>query len=94
MDTASGSAIKQKLRAYIKAEIIKNPEYPLRDDEPLISGGLIDSFSIAHIAVFIETQTGVRIPDTDLTLDTMDSIDRMCARIMAESAKQGERGSG
>lgn len=91
MDAASGSAIRQKLRAYIKAEIIKNPGYPLRDDEPLISGGLIDSFSIAHIAVFIETRIGVRIPDTDLTLDTMDSIDRMCARILAELGKREER---
>ena len=93
MNNADGSSIKQKLKTYIKAEIIKNPEYPLRDDEPLISGGLIDSFSIAHIAVFIETQIGVRIPDTDLTLDTMDSIDRMCARILAEVKKRAERGS-
>ncbi|HEX7503476.1 MAG TPA: acyl carrier protein [Acidobacteriota bacterium] len=91
MAVANESAIRQKLRAYIKAEIIKNPEYPLRDDEPLISGGLIDSFSIAHIAVFIETRIGVRIPDTDLTLDTMDSIDRMCARILAEPGKREER---
>jgi len=82
MEATDGSTIKQKLNAYIKAEIIKNPEYPLRDDEPLISGGLIDSFSMAHIAAFIEREIGVRIPDTDMTLDTMDSIDRMCASIM------------
>lgn len=93
MNEANGSAIKQKLNSYIKAEIIKNPEYSLRDDEPLISGGLIDSFSIAHIAVFIETEFGVRIPDTDLTIDTMDSIDRMYARILAELRKREERGS-
>jgi len=93
MAAADGSAIKQKLKAYIKAEIIKNPDYPLRDDEPLISGGLIDSFSIAHIAVFIETEIGVRIPDTDLTLDTMDSIDRMVARITAAAAELSDRES-
>lgn len=86
-------AIRMKLKAYLKAEIIKNPEYPLRDDEPLISGGLIDSFSIAHIAVFIERETGVRIPDTELTLDTMDSVDRMCARVMAGSRKREDPGN-
>jgi acyl carrier protein len=93
MKATNGNAIKQKLKAYITAEIIKNPEYPLRNDEPLISGGLIDSFSIAHIAVFIETETGVRIPDTDLTLDTMDSIDRMTARITAAAAELRDRES-
>ena len=91
MAAANESALRQTLKAYLKTEIIKNPEYPLRDDEPLISGGLIDSFSIAHIAVFIERETGVRIPDTDLTLDTMDSIDRMCARVLAEPGKRGGR---
>jgi acyl carrier protein len=91
MDTPNENTIKQKLKAYIKAEIIKNPEYPLRDDEPLISGGLVDSFSIAHIAAFIEREIGVRIPDTDLTLDTMDSIDRMYARIQAELRKREDR---
>jgi len=93
MEAMDGSTIKQKLKTYITAEIIKNPEYPLRDDEPLISGGLIDSFSMAHIAVFIETEIGVRIPDTDLTLDTMDSIDRMTTRIAAAMAELEDRGS-
>ena len=59
----------------------------------MISGGLIDSFSIAHIAVFIETEIGIRIPDTDLTLDSMDSIDRMYAYILAEVKKREDRGS-
>jgi len=93
MEASDGSTIKQKLKAYITAEIIKNPEYPLRDDEPLISGGLIDSFSMAHIAAFIERKIGVRIPDTDLTLDTMDSIERMTARITAALGEPEDRGS-
>jgi len=93
MEATDGSTIKQKLNAYIKAEIIKNPEYPLRDDEPLISGGLIDSFSMAHIAAFIEREIGVRIPDTDMTLDTMDSINRMTARITVVLGELQDRGS-
>jgi len=93
MEATEARTIRQKLKTYITAEIIKNAEYPLRDDEPLISGGLIDSFSIAHIAVFIETEIGVRIPDTDLTLDTMDSIDRMCARIAVAMAGPEDRRS-
>jgi len=79
--------IKQKLKTYICEEIIKNPDYPLRDDEPLISGGLIDSFSLVHIAVFIEQETGVKIPDTDLSVDIMDTIDAMDHRIRAELKK-------
>ena len=76
--------IKSKLKAYILSEILKNEEYPLKEDEPLVSGGLIDSFSLVHIAVFIEREIGVKIPDTELTIDNMDTIDAMTAKILQE----------
>ena len=76
--------IKQKLKTYLLTEIIKDPDYPIQDDEPLISGGLISSFSLVNIAVFIENQFGVKIPDTDLSIETMDSINAMAARILQE----------
>lgn len=79
--TWSESEIKDALRRYLCCDIIKNEAYPLQDDDPLLSGGLIDSFSLVYIAVFIETQFGVKIPDTELTIETMDTIGAMAARI-------------
>ena len=76
--------IKEKLKIYLCNEIIKNKDYPLQDDEPLITGGLIDSFSLVHIAVFIENDIGVRIPDTELTVETMDTVAAMTERILLE----------
>lgn len=77
--------VKKKLRTYICKEILKNKDYPLKDDEALISGGLIDSFSLVHLAVFIEKEIGVQIPDTDLAIGTMDTINAMTKRILLES---------
>jgi len=76
--------IKEKLRGYILNEIVRNPGYALEDDEPLISGGLIDSFSLVHIAVFIENEFGVKIPDTDMTVENMDTIEAMARRVTRE----------
>jgi acyl carrier protein len=76
--------IKKKLKDYIVREIIKNEKYPLQDDEPLITGGLIDSFSLVHIAVFVENKFGIKIPDTDLTIENMDTIDALTSRILRE----------
>lgn len=73
--------IRKKLREYICKEIIKKEDYPLADAEPLISGGLVDSFSLVHIAVFIENEFGVKIPDTDLSVDVMDTVDAMARRV-------------
>lgn len=75
--------VKSKLRTFILTELLNNPDYPLADDEPLITGGLIDSFSLAQIGVFVEDAFDVYIPDTDLTVANMDTLEQMAARVMA-----------
>jgi acyl carrier protein len=44
---------------------------------PLFSSGLIDSFSLATLIVELETRGEFRIEPLDITLDNLDSIDRM-----------------
>jgi acyl carrier protein len=80
--------MKAKLKKYIVEEIMKNEDYSIRDDEPLITNGLINSFSLVQIAVFIEEEFQVKIPDTDLTVENMDTINDMTARIEQEMGAQ------
>ena len=75
--------ITEKLRDFIRKTLLNNPEYPLADHEHLITGGMIDSFSLAQIGVFVEDAFGVYIPDNDLTVENMDTLEQMVARIMA-----------
>lgn len=73
--------MKEDLRKFITAELMKDPDYPLADDEALISGGLIDSFSLVELQLFIEQQFGIRIEDTDLTADSADSLNAIMGLI-------------
>jgi acyl carrier protein len=79
--------IKTKLRTFICSELLNNPSYPLRDDEALITSGLMDSYSLAQIGVFAEIEFNVYIPDNDLTVDAMDTIEQMAARILKDTSK-------
>jgi acyl carrier protein len=74
--------IRDRLRDFVRAELLRRPGYPLADDEPLVTGGFIDSFSLARVGVFVEDAFGVYLPDTDLTVANMDTIDRMVACIL------------
>jgi acyl carrier protein len=74
---------KQALREFICTELLRKPNYALRDDQPLITGGLIDSFSLVQVGVFIEEEFGVYVPDTDLTVAKMDTLNQMAARVLA-----------
>lgn len=70
-----------RLRTFVLADLLRNPTYALRDDEPLITGGLLDSFAIAQVGVFAEKEFGVYIPDSDMTVENMDTLQLMAARI-------------
>ena len=77
--------VRESLRSYIVRELIRDPEYPLTDDEGMITGGLMDSFSLADLAVFVEREFDVYIPDPELTVEKMDTLDLMVARVMSDS---------
>ncbi len=75
--------MRDELRRYITHELMNDPDYELKDDEPLISGGLIDSFSLVNLQLFIEEQFGIFIDDTELTADAIDSVNDLAALIEA-----------
>ncbi len=79
--------VLQKVRTFTVKELLKNPEYSLQDDEPLFSSGLIDSFAMAQVGVFIETEFNLYIPDPDLTVENMDTINLITDKILAGLAE-------
>lgn len=76
------SNVRETLRAFITRDLIRDPSYPLADDEGIISGGLMDSFALAELGVFVEQAFGVYIPDPDLTVEKMDTLNLMTARVL------------
>ena len=66
-----------KLSSFIVREILKQPERIIASDAKLISSGLIDSFSLMDIALFVEDMFGVRIEDTELNVDTFDTLQEL-----------------
>lgn len=76
--------ITRKLKDFILKDILNRPDYPLTEDEPLITGGLIDSHALVRIAVFAENELGVYIPDTDLSAEKMDTLRQIVDWVMAK----------
>lgn len=76
--------VREKIRTYILRELVRDEDYPLKDDEGIVSNGLMDSFSLADLGVYVEDEFGVYIPDPDLTVEKMDTLDLMVARVMRD----------
>jgi acyl carrier protein len=66
--------IVSKLESFIAGKILKQPGRKIGAEEALISAGLIDSFSLMDLALFVEDTFGVRIADTELNAQTFDSL--------------------
>jgi acyl carrier protein len=69
------------IEKYIAAQVLKQPNRSIAPDEPLISSGLIDSFSLMDLALFVEDTFGVRIEDTELNANTFDNLTQLAGLI-------------
>jgi len=69
------------LENFIATQILKQPNRKIAADEPLISSGLIDSFSLMDLALYAEDTFGVRIEDTELNANTFDNLNQLAALI-------------
>ncbi len=73
--------IISKIENYIATQILKQPDRKIMADEKLISSGLIDSFSLMDLALFVEDTFGVRIEDTELNAQTFDNLTQLVSLI-------------
>ena len=74
------------LESFIATQILKQPNRKISLDEPLISSGMIDSFSLMDLALFVEDTFGVRIEDTELNADTFDNLTQLADLIKSRKS--------
>lgn len=74
--------ITQSLAEFISTNILKQPKRIIQPEEPLISSGLVDSFSLVDLALYVEDTYGVHIDDTELNAVTFDNLEQLAALII------------
>ena len=77
--------IIQKTGAYIASTILKQPNRVIKTDQPLISSGLIDSFSLVDLALFVEDTFNVHLDDSELNKDVFDTLDQLADLIASRA---------
>ena len=75
--------IEASLHNYIVTQVTKRPNQKLGYNDPLLSTGVIDSFHLVDLAVYVEEKYGVRIEDVELNANTFDTITQLADLIRA-----------
>jgi acyl carrier protein len=72
------SDVKDVVLEYVIEEYIdEDDDQVLTYDTPLISGGIVDSFSMVSLKVFLETRYNIQIPDGKATPEAFDSVEKI-----------------
>ncbi len=80
--------IRDIVLAYVKKEYIDD-DTEVNYDTPLISGGIVDSFSMVSLKRFLENKYKCSIPDAKATPEAFDSVNKIVALVERFVAKKG-----
>ena len=63
---------------YVKREYLEeDDDRELKADTPLITGGIVDSFSMVSLKRFLEKKYQIQIPDADATPEAFDTVNKI-----------------
>ncbi len=63
---------------YVKDEYLEDEDEEIDVDTPLISGGIVDSFSMVSLKRFLENKYKISIPDDKATPEAFDTVNSIC----------------
>lgn len=78
------SDLKDVILEYVQDEYLEeDDDIEVTYSTPLISGGIVDSFSMVSLKRFLETRYKIQIPDAKATPEAFDSVNNI-VKLMKE----------
>jgi acyl carrier protein len=84
--------VKEMILEYIKNEYLDEDEVDeveLNETTPLISSGIVDSFSMVSLKRFLEKKYQISIPDGEATPQAFDTVVSIIDLVNRHLAKKG-----
>jgi acyl carrier protein len=73
---------KKVILDYVIAEYVdEDDDIEVDLDTELISGGLVDSFSMVSLKRFLEKKYSIQIPDADASPEAFDTVNKISALV-------------
>ncbi len=71
-------AMKKMVLDYVIREYLEeDDDRVIKEDTPLITGGIVDSFSMVSLKRFLEKKYNIQIPDADATPEAFDTVNNI-----------------
>jgi acyl carrier protein len=75
--------MKKTVLEYVVDEYIDedDDDIEVEYDTPLISSGIVDSFSMVSLKTFLEKKYSISLPDSEATPEAFDTVDKIVALV-------------
>jgi acyl carrier protein len=73
--------MKDVVLQYVIDEYLEDEDEEILYDTPLISGGIVDSFSMVSLKRFLENKYKISIPDEKATPEAFDSVNKIVSLV-------------
>ena len=84
---ADVNEMKKIVLEYVKSEYLDDDdETKIGFDSPLISAGIVDSFSMVSLKTFLERKYKISIPDEKATPEAFDTVNKI-VKVVTEFVK-------
>jgi acyl carrier protein len=83
---------QQEIRQFVIDNFLFGREGQLSNADSFLQNGIIDSTGVLELISFLEEHFGLKLGESDLTPDNLDSIDKVTALVTKRlAASQGAR---
>ncbi len=83
--------LMEVIRNYVVKEYLEEgDDREITETTPLITGGIVDSFSMVSLLRFLEKKYAIHIPDADATPEAFDTVESIAALVRRFQAKQAQ----
>ena len=74
-------AMRDTIIEFIVDEYVEDESMEITAETPLITSGLVDSFSMVSLKMFLEEEFSVKLADDEATTEAFDTVDSIIALV-------------
>ena len=78
--------LNTSVREFILKQFPLARKQQIKDSDPLLESGMVDSMGVLDVVTFIEHEYSITVSDEDLSPENFQSIDRISAFIQSKTA--------
>jgi acyl carrier protein len=84
--------VRERIRQFVGESFLFGQPVDISDDDSFLESGIIDSTGVLELITFIEDSFGIRVQDSDLVPDNLDSIEKLTRYVQRQLRPTNGRG--